>query len=918
MHMTEQGRIVYDRTYSRTKPDGSRETWSETVERVVDGNLALGDRRHELAGERDDLIRMMTEFKMIPAGRHLWASGVKGRQYLFNCWVAPWGDDVTEHFSFTFLRLMEGGGVGANYSNRYLAKYLNVGGHLPMSLVHQATWREGDPYLVHIVCDSDHPDYEKMRDAGVLSTEYVSDWDGCYEVADSREGWSDALVDLIETYYRPAKNANRVFDVSRVRGEGERLKTFGGRASGPLPLARMLHEVAAVLNGCIGRRLDGISAMEIDHAIAKCVVSGGNRRSARMSIMRWDDPQIDQFLTAKQETGKHWTTNISVEVDDEFFTRLTNPITRDYDVADGVLSRISTGMLTNGEPGVWNSSLSNVGEPNPVISTNPCLTGDTVIATLNGPRTFADLAESGDDVEVYSWDPKTKRPVVRWMRRPHKTRENASILKVTFDSGLVVRCTPNHSFYTFRGQKVQAQHLKVGKSIRAFSASRDSSGHERVHGWDSRRNGADHQWTHRMVWENEHGPVPDGMVIAHLDHDARNNDLSNLAAMTPYQHAAYDYPLRKEAGFDGHSPNHKVVSVEDAGFADVYNGMVEDSHTYIVLDPDPVAGHLSGIVSANCGEIALQESENCNLGHVNLAAFVDPDTGEVDEFDMLHAHDLVTRFLIRATNGDVNDARSRALLDRNRRIGVGHLGVASFLAMSGIPYSDAPESEWFIELLDRLSDWVDQSAAGYAHDLRIPVPVKTRTVAPTGTIAKLVGVSEGIHPIFSKYFIRRIRFSTVDPDQVATLEGYIRRGYGVEDDRYADMTRVVSLPTKDSLLEAAERLHGAEVAEQVVQSAADLTLREMLAFQEMYQDHWADNAVSYTVNFDPGAYTAEEVADALVEFGPVLKGATLFPEQSMPQSPYERISKADYALYEMWQVGDGVDENCASGACPVK
>src|SRR5690606_39837585 len=94
--------------------------------------------------------------------------------------------------------------------------------------------------------------------------------------------WAAALTDLLSTYYRHAKNTNRVFDVSRVRAEGARLKTFGGRASGPLPLALMLHEVSTVMNKHVGDMLSGIGAMEIDHAIAKCVVSGGNRRSARI------------------------------------------------------------------------------------------------------------------------------------------------------------------------------------------------------------------------------------------------------------------------------------------------------------------------------------------------------------------------------------------------------------------------------------------------------------------------------------------------------------------------------------------------------------------------------------------------------------------------------------------------------------
>lgn len=679
MQITETGEIVRERTYSRTKPDGSRESWNDTVERVVDGNLALAG--YHLPNEREQLVEMIRELKILPAGRHLWASGVKGRQYLFNCWVAPWGESVTEHFSFTFLRLMEGGGVGANYSNQHLAQYQDVEGFRGRSF-----YKDVYPYRVHIVCDPDHPDFEKMRDAGVLSTEYVSDWDGCYEVADSREGWSDALVDLIETYYRPARNVNRVFDVSRVRGEGERLKTFGGRASGPLPLAHMLHEVSDVLNGCIGSRLDGISAMEIDHAIAKCVVSGGNRRSARMSIMHWNDGQVDAFLRCKGATGKHWTTNISVEVDDDFFKRVESGGLRSRQV----LNAIATGMLENGEPGFWNSSLSNVGEPNRVTATNPC------------------------------------------------------------------------------------------------------------------------------------------------------------------------------------------------------------------------------------AEIALQESENCNLGHVNLAAFVDTEAGMVDARGLIDAHRLVTRFLIRATFGDVNDAKSRALLDRNRRIGVGHLGVASYLAMTGYKYSDAPETPEFIDDLLVWSEEVYYAACEYSHMLRIPVPVKTRTVAPTGTIAKLAGVSEGIHPIFSKYFIRRIRFSDVDPDQMKTVERYRAMGYPVERDEWAPQTTVVSLPTKDTLVAAVEQIHGVEVAGEIVQSAADLTLDEMLSFQRMYQKYWADNAVSYTVNVDPGKYSAEQVAEALVKYGRELKGCTIFPEKSIAQAPYTRISKADFALYEMWSTGDGVDEDCANGACPVR
>jgi ribonucleotide reductase alpha subunit len=906
------GEIVFSRTYSRTRADGSKETWPQTIERVVDGNLALVDERHQIENEREDLIRMMTDFQILPAGRHLWASGVKNAQHLFNCWVSGWTDNPSEHFEFTFLRLMEGGGVGANYSNRYLSEYPPVQQEL----------------YVHVVCDEEHPDYEAMKEGGVLSTEYDPDWMGAFVIEDSREGWASALVDLIDTHYREdVTHYQRVYDVSRVRAAGAKLKTFGGRASGPLPLAQMLIEVCDILSGVsyvgIGGgdgTLTGIHAMEIDHAIAQCVVAGGVRRSARMSIMHWMDDQIEEFVRIKQATGSHWTTNISVELDEHFWNSVgkSDPVLYG-EHADTVLRLITEGMVNNGEPGFWDSSLANKGEPTTVVCTNPCLTGDTVIATINGPRTFADLAESGEDVEVYSWHPETKTPVVRWMRRPHKTLENAEILKVVFDSGLVVRCTPDHSFYTFRGNKVEAKDLMGGlrsKSIRAFSASFDGSGHERVHGWDSQRNAANHQYTHRMIWENANGPIPEGMVIAHLDHDASHNELSNFALMTPYEHASYDYPLRAAAGFDGTCANHKVVSVEPGGFADVYNGMVEDSHTYIVLDPDPVAGHMSGIVSANCGEICLEPWEPCNLGHINLAAFV-KESGKLDQLGLLKAHRLMTRFLIRATFSPVADPKSREVLDRNRRIGVGHLGVASALAMLGKKYSEARTDNWFRNTLRWLASVVDDEAASFAHQLRIPVPVKKRTVAPTGTIAKMPGVSEGIHPIFSKYFIRRIRFAENDPDQRATAMQFDSDGYDVRPDLYAANTAVVSIPTKDSLLADTEEIWGRR-AEELVQSADELSLNEMLGFQALYQLAWADNAVSYTANVNPDRYSPADVAEQIQRFGGLLKGMTVFPEASMPQSPYERISKADYEAATAKAVADGVDDECVSGSCPIR
>jgi ribonucleoside-diphosphate reductase alpha chain len=657
------GSVVYNRTYSRTRNDGTKETWPETVRRVVFGNLSLVYKdsdswTQEVWEEAADLCEYMNNFALLPAGRHLWSTGVPGRQYLQNCFTSGWGEKLSDHFAFTFLRLMEGGGVGSNYSSSYINQY----GH-PRNKVN-----------CHIVANENHKDYEELKP-------YLSDRSPSeIIVEDSREGWADALTDLIESAYTGF--VNRAYNVSRVRPSGSPLKTFGGTASGPAPFARMMHEVARVLNDAYDNGFTPLHAMEIDHAIAECVVSGGNRRSARMSVLHWNDKHITKFLKCKNDTGKHWTTNISVEIDDEFLESLNGNRGMGAQVqANWVHEVVCKGMLENGEPGYWNSSLSSAGE--------------------------------------------------------------------------------------------------IGQSF----------------------------------------------------------------------------------------------------------------------SPNP------------CGEQILEQWESCNLGHVNMDYFA----GKDDELE--EAHRLMTRFLIRATFSDMNDPRQIEIVGRNRRIGVGHLGVQGYWAKQGIKYSDIPRlapSE-----LRRLYQTVRDEARRYAFALRIPEPVKVTTVAPTGSVAKLPGVSEGIHPIYARWFERRIRFSKRDASQVNTVLEAMEQGFRVENDVYdqSGMTAVVVYPTEDILVQQVRDLGHDE---SVVQSAEELTIDQMLEVQKCYQENWADNAVSYTVNVPENIISAPVLADILADYLPHLKGTTIMVDSSRPQAPYTRITKEAYERALAKTAEDSTNLECRSGACPIK
>ena len=120
-----------------------------------------------------------------------------------------------------------------------------------------------------------------------------------------------------------------------------------------------------------------------------------------------------------------------------------------------------------------------------------------------------------------------------------------------------------------------------------------------------------------------------------------------------------------------------------------------------------------------------------------------------------------------------------------------------------------------------------------------------------------------------------------------------------------------------SLLQQVANGIGDRQADDIVQSVYDLTLTEMLTMQAMYQAVWADNAVSYTANI-PQGYDPKELADTVYEFGGALKGLTVFPDVSMPQTPYQHISQEEYEQSKTHDGSDGVNEECANASCPVR
>jgi ribonucleoside-triphosphate reductase len=341
-----------------------------------------------------------------------------------------------------------------------------------------------------------------------------------------------------------------------------------------------------------------------------------------------------------------------------------------------------------------------------------------------------------------------------------------------------------------------------------------------------------------------------------------------------------------------------------AVFTAAVQGMLHDGEPGFYHSDNASQGETGDVRATNpCGEQPLEDWEACCLGHINLAYYGTDLDGAIE------AAKLMTRFLIRATNAQLDDPKQRAIVNQNRRIGVGLTGVQEWAAAHGVRWSDIPESSELRFFLEQLAIAVDIEADYYSEELGINRPIKTRTIAPTGTVSKLAGVSEGIHPIYARHFLQRMRYRSDDPK----IEEHRAKGRLIEDDIYAADTKVVTIPTRHTILD--------DYDSDLIESVDEISVDDQLAGQAFFQKYWSDNAVSFTANIDPDT-PHSELSRALQAWLPHLKGTTVFTDKSRPLAPYERIPDGVYetiagVLGAHNEVGETLDE-CSSGACPIR
>jgi len=251
---TEYQNFIYLSRYSRwLEEEGRRETWDETVNRLisffrihVENNLGVKD---QLDTKDWTMIRnAILSLEVMPSMRSLMTAGpALERENIsgYNCSYIP--VDNPKSFDEILYILMNGTGVGFSVERQYVNQLPTI------------------------------PDVEFERTDDVIS------------VADSKEGWARAFKDLVSFLYT---NIVPKIDVSKVRPAGSRLKTFGGRASGPQPLVDLFDFTIRKFEEARGRKLNSIECHDIVCKVGEVVVVGGVRRSALISLSNLSDDRM--------------------------------------------------------------------------------------------------------------------------------------------------------------------------------------------------------------------------------------------------------------------------------------------------------------------------------------------------------------------------------------------------------------------------------------------------------------------------------------------------------------------------------------------------------------------------------------------------------------------------------------------------
>jgi adenosylcobalamin-dependent ribonucleoside-triphosphate reductase len=423
------GEITFLRTYSRKKPDGSKETWAEVCERVINGMYSLQKdwakssrlpwSDAKAAASAKEAYDRLFNLKWTPPGRGLWVMGTeivnkqRNSAALQNCAFVSTLEMTKNNPAKPFAFLMEASmlGVGVGFDDKGADKNFEI--YAPSS-----------------------------------PQEYL--------IPDTREGWAESTTALINSFLKPDQPLWS-FNYDEIRPYGAPIATFGGTAAGHEPLLKLHEQIAKMFAGRKGERLSRKDIADIGNMIGVCVVSGNVRRSAELLIGRIDDEDFLNLKNAErfpernsydpEAPGWAWMSNNSVEVS----------VGTNFD-------SIVEGIVRNGEPGViWMDTSKAYGRlvdaPNNkdwrVMGYNPC------------------AEQSLESFEMCTL-------VETYLNRHDSLEDFKRTLKFAYLYAKTVTLLPTHWEET---NAIMQRNRRIGTSISGVANFADNKGHHVLRQW---------------------------------------------------------------------------------------------------------------------------------------------------------------------------------------------------------------------------------------------------------------------------------------------------------------------------------------------------------------------------------------------------------------------------------------------------
>ena len=883
----------------------------ETVEdmlRRVAREIAKAEREEDRPYWEEEFFRLMSEKRFSPGGRILAGAGTEHGN-LLNCFVQgatespPHALEGIEEVAVKLALVTKvGGGNGVN-----LDPYLpdqgvrrEVRGIAYLSADHP----DVEDFIRGLMIPSHTPDGPKQkfpvqlwrrvvygslpealkalaREEGVEVVP-VRPKEGVLEAPDDMEG-------IVRTAFQALRQAlegkTPQVDFSGLRPLGSPVRRSGGTASGPVSFLIEIYENLLRFAERGGEKAGPVAVLRYVYApILRAVKQGGVRRGAGMATLSLEHPDLLDFLTAKdpdreKAEGAIDTFNISVLASDAFMEAVERDELWPH-VPNPVPGKYALRFVEGPYRGEWPEEAETGERAIPVfeggvparwlwreLAWHAWLSGDPGVIFVDRINELSALKGLGERYRIRStnpcfhpstpiWTPDGPVPVAELAER------GKPFLALAYDreKGAFVAATAT-AFRTREAAPLVTVYYEDGEgAIASVSCTPDHRFLVFRERWED------------ACWVEAKDLLPGDRLI----------------------------PLPKslvpDEGFLHHAENHRVVEVREGGVGPVYDVRTPGVHT-VAVGALPVIAH-------NCGEIPLTVGEPCDLGAMNLAAYVKDGEFQMEEF----RRDVRTaiRFL-----DNVLDVNKFALPDnemaakRLRRLGLGLMGLADALIKMGLPYDSEEAREKVYEIVSAMREEAIKASEALAEE-RGPFPlyeehreyfeslgIKPRrnvallTVAPTGTTSMLMGVSSGIEPVFSPFVWRRIGGEykpLLHPLFVELMEAYPPAPGYAKDGKW-DWEKIVEEIQKDGHGSVQGLSFVPEPIRKVFLCAHDIHPLDHVRMQGAVQrafdaEGLAGNSISKTSNL-PNHATVEDVEATYTEaYRAGCKGITVYRDGS--------------------------------------